>query len=1022
MASNQKLRLKPVAAAITTSLFFGAPLPVLAQDADEAGIVEEVVVTGIRRSMLDNMNIKRSASGVVDAVTAEDIGKFPDTNLAESLQRIPGVSIDRQNGEGSKVTVRGFGPGFNLVTLNGRTLPTATIGIIGQRDNYTGGQGRSFGFENIASEGVNSLEVFKTGQALLPSGGIGATININTRRPLDTSVDVGSLALKAHYDESVKLEGDSVTPEVSGLYNWSNEDNTFGIGVFGSYAKRDSGTAVGQANDWVVRRADDFFSNTSIVRAGSDPNNYTNPPADGDLYAIPQDSRYDYSDISRERVNGQLVLQWEPTENLRMTADYTYVKNNQEELRAEQTNWFATPFDQLVFDGDTESVSQALFMQENNNGQKDIGFEQTNRATEESIQSLGFNLEWDAADNQRLTFDVHSSEGEAKPDNPLGHTATFVTFGGPVVLQHSVDWTRGFPVQDWEFTDDHAKGNGNGVFDTGDLATQVQRSSTQRQDVDIKEMDLRYLFDWDFGVLTFGANYRDTEVYVEATTTQQDLGSWGMANPGDVDMFAPGLVEQYCMACQFNDFPVGDAQTAFRADAAALFPLFEAAYSGNSVSVNSSQNTVQEEIMAYFANFTWDTELFGKPFQVNAGLRYEETEVDSFAFQAVPTNLLWIADNDFLIEYATENENVEGSGDYDHWLPNIDLKMDLTENFVARISYSETIGRVPYNNLFASTTAGAPNRPTVLGGQTGGSSQNPGLLPLESENIDVSFEWYFGETSYVSVGYFDKTVKNFLGTGVFNRPLFGLLDPTAGVPGSRSGDSLDVIDDLGVDRSEANLFTLVALIDANGGDVGAARSEFEANLVDGALPQDYVDEILGLYDVSGDSADPEIIFRVTQPINDEEGNIDGWEFAAQHFFGSSGFGIAGSYTMVDGDVEADPRQDPDENQVALVGLSDTANVTFIYENYGWSARLAYNWRDTFLNATNQGGSRSPQYTDEYSQWDLNVTWSLNDRWQFQFEGINLTGEDSVQYRRKEKMIVWAYELDPRYALGVRYRF
>jgi TonB-dependent receptor len=1022
MTRSKKLRLKPVAGAVSAALFMGAPQIVLAQDADEAGVLEEVVVTGIRDSMRDNMNIKRSSVGILDAVTAEDIGKFPDTNLAESLQRIPGVSIDRRNGEGSRVTVRGFGPGFNLVTLNGRTLPTATIGIIGQRDNYTGGQGRSFGFENIASEGVNALEVYKTGQALLPSGGIGATINIQTRRPLDTSVDVGSVALKAHYDESVKLEGDSVTPEVSGLYNWSNDDNTFGVGIFGSYAQRDSGSAVGQANDWVVRRADDFFSNTSIVRAGSDPSNYTNPPADGELYAIPQDSRYDYSDISRERVNGQLVVQWEPMDNLRMTADYTYVKNNQEELRAEQTNWFATPFDQLIFDGDTSSVSQALFMQENNNGQKDIGFEQTNRATEESIKSLGFNLEWDTADNQRLTFDVHSSEGSAKPDNPLGHTATFVTFGGPVVLQHSVDWTRGFPVQDWDFTDDHAKGNGNGVFDTGDLATQVQRSSTQRQDVDIKEMDLRYLFDWDFGVLTFGANYRDTEVYVEATTTQQDLGSWGMSNPGDVDMFAAGLVEQYCMACQFNDFPVGDAETAFRADAAVLFPIFQSAYSGNNISTNSSQNTVQEEIMAYFANFTWDTELFGRAFQVNAGLRYEETDVKSFAFQAVPTNILWIADNDFVIEYSPNNENVEGSGKYDHWLPNLDLKMDLTEDLVARFSYSETIGRVPYGNLFASTTAGGPNRPTALGGQTGGSSQNPALLPLESENIDISFEWYFGESSYVSVGYFDKTVKNFLGTGVFNRPLFGLLDPTAGTPGSRSGDSLDVIDDLGVDRSEANLFTLVALIDANGGDVGAARAEFESNLVNGALPQDYVDEILGLYDVSGDSADPEMIFRVTQPINDEEGNIDGWEFAAQHFFGDSGFGLAGSYTMVDGDVEADPGQDPDENQFALVGLSDTANLTFIYENYGWSARLAYNWRDTFLNATNQGGSRSPQYTDEFSQWDLNVTWNINDRWQLQFEGINLTGEDSVQYRRKEKMIVWAYELDPRYALGVRYRF
>lgn len=1021
MSRSHKHRLKPVTAAVGAALFMGAPQIVLAQDAEEAGVLEEVVVTGIRDSMRDNMNIKRSSVGILDAVTAEDIGKFPDTNLAESLQRIPGVSIDRRNGEGSRVTVRGFGPGYNLVTLNGRTLPTATIGIIGQRDNYTGGQGRSFGFENIASEGVNALEVYKTGQALLPSGGIGATINIATRRPLDSSVDVGSIALKAHYDESVKLDGDSVTPEVSGLYNWSNEDSTFGIGVFGQYSKRDSGSAVGQANDWVVRRADDFFSNTSIVRAGGDPANYVNPPADGDLYAIPQDSRYDYSDISRERVNGQLVLQWEPMDNLRMTADYTYVKNSQEEMRAEQTNWFATPFDQLIFDGDTSSVSQALFMQENNNGTKDIGFEQTNRATEESISSIGFNLEWDTTDNQRLTFDVHSSEGKAEPDNPLGHTATFVTFGAPVIVQHSVDWNRGFPVQDFTW-DDSQRGNNNGELDPGDLATQVQRSSTQTQEHDLKELDLRYLFDWDFGVLTFGANYRDSEVYVEATTTQQDLGSWGMSNPGDVEMFAPGLVETYCMQCQFNDFPVGLAETAFRGDAAALFPLFQAAYPGNGISSNTSQNTVQEEIMAYFANFVWDTELFGRPFQLNAGIRYEETEVDAYAFQAVPVDIRWTADNDFVIDYSPNNENVSGSGKYDHWLPNIDLRMDITEDFVARVSYSETIGRVPYGSLFASTTAGAPNRPTALGGQTGGNSQNPGLLPLESENIDLSVEWYFGESSYVSLGYFDKTVKNFLGTGVFNRPLFGLLDPTAGAAGSRSGDALGVIDSMGVDRSEAHMFTLTALIEANGGDVGAAQAEFAANLVDGVLPQDYVDEIAGLYDISGNSADPEMIFRVTQPINDEEGNIDGWEFAIQHFFGDSGFGVAGSYTMVDGDVEADPGQDPDENQFALVGLSDTANLTLIYENYGWSARLAYNWRDTFLNATNQGGSRSPQYTDEFGQLDLNVTWSLNERWQFQFEGINLTGEDSVQYRRKEKMIVWAYELDPRYALGVRYRF
>src|SRR3954467_9764745 len=105
--------------------------------------LQEVVVTGLRASLKQSMDIKRDAIGVVDAITAEDIGKFPDTNLAESLQRIPGVAIDRQNGEGSQVTVRGFGPAYNLVTLNGRTVATAEVNVYGAQSAYSGPQGRS---------------------------------------------------------------------------------------------------------------------------------------------------------------------------------------------------------------------------------------------------------------------------------------------------------------------------------------------------------------------------------------------------------------------------------------------------------------------------------------------------------------------------------------------------------------------------------------------------------------------------------------------------------------------------------------------------------------------------------------------------------------------------------------------------------------------------------------------------------------------------------------------------------------
>ena len=116
----------PLATGVALALGATAASPALAQQASD-DVIEEVVTVGIRSSLISSMNTKRNAKGVVDAITAEDIGKFPDTNLAESMQRIPGVSIDRANNEGSKVTVRGFGPEFNLVLLNGRQMPTSQL-------------------------------------------------------------------------------------------------------------------------------------------------------------------------------------------------------------------------------------------------------------------------------------------------------------------------------------------------------------------------------------------------------------------------------------------------------------------------------------------------------------------------------------------------------------------------------------------------------------------------------------------------------------------------------------------------------------------------------------------------------------------------------------------------------------------------------------------------------------------------------------------------------------------------------
>src|SRR3954467_3089705 len=205
--------------------------PVFAQE--QADELEEVVVTGLRGSLKASMDTKREAIGVVDAINAEDIGKFPDTNLSEALQRITGISIDRRNGEGALVTARGFGPQYNMVTLNGRQMPTADA--YGGGDSVTGGAGgnsRSFNFSNLAAESISAVDVYKTGRADIATGGIGATIDIQTDRPLlkDAPGSTATRGAKAVYDTTNRT-GNNVAPELSGIFSFVNDNKSFGVSL-----------------------------------------------------------------------------------------------------------------------------------------------------------------------------------------------------------------------------------------------------------------------------------------------------------------------------------------------------------------------------------------------------------------------------------------------------------------------------------------------------------------------------------------------------------------------------------------------------------------------------------------------------------------------------------------------------------------------------------------------------------------------------------------------------------------------
>jgi TonB-dependent receptor len=1007
----------------------------------DAATENDIVVTGIRASLNRAIDIKRNSAGVVDAISAEDIGKFPDTNLAESLQRITGVSITRSNGEGSQVAVRGFSGGFNLVTLNGRQLASTGIDL-STGNAFATGTGRSFDFQNLASEGVATLEVYKTGRANIPSGGIGAAINVVTRRPLDAREDgfSGSIGAKALYDSTVEDAESNlskITPEVSGLLNWKNADETFGVNVFGSYQLRESTSIQSNPNYWNIVPLADFLNTAGTYITPT--TNITNRPTT-QYVQIPNDSRYQFSENRRERINGQANIQFKPTDQLEITIDGLYARNKLSDERSEQTNWFQRPFSDVTFD-DNKQMQSAIILAEAKVADK--GYEQQRFATKTELYSVGGNVKWNFTDVLTLTVDANHSKSTTSPDNANGSSATTISIGAPVRATHRVDYTNGFPKQSETINDNPATnggrgGNNNGVLDIGDVGTQVARRINSEQQSRVNQFGAE--LGWDLGnesKFVFGGDYVDARTRSATTNTQQILGDWGITDTGLVQQLAGDLVSTYCMTCKFDKYDpgsTGSSLVAFRGNAVDLLNIFEPYYQNSGIAgrqvgaPSGSDDTVGEKTWAVYGQLAWGGEIGGRRANALIGVRYEQTRVNSIGLQRIPAALTWQSDNDFLVQGGPPGDANVVKAKYDNLLPSLDFNVEVLDNVMARASFSRTIARADYGNLFASVTTNAPNRPTALGAAPAEATrQDPSLLPLESDNFDVSLEWYYKPSSFVSVGFFNKKVRNFVGRQVTNGNLFGLRDPGSGAAGSRSGVALDYLRTNGIAQSDINLFAYTALLVQNGGNQAAATAQFQANYNPATGNLDRVsdrfyNDLAAAVDIAGDASDPLVNFGISEPINNREGNIHGFELAWTNFFGNSGLGFAVSYTKVDGDVNVDPYADPNVNIFALTGLGDSANLTGIYEKNGLSARLSYNWRDKYLSATNQGGNRNPLFTDTFGTLDANISYDVTKNIAVSLEAINLTSEPFRQYARTKTNLVFVQELKPRFYLGARLRF
>lgn len=987
----------PLATGVALAVGAPAMQPAVAQE----GVIEEVVVTGIRGSLRASMDLKRGASGVVDAISAEDIGSFPDTNLAESLQRITGVSIDRDRGEGARVTVRGFGPSFNLVLLNGRQMPT------------TSGVNRDFDFSNLASEGVSAVEVYKSGKADVPTGGIGSTINVKTTRPLDAPGLSATVAASGMYDLSADhaLGSAEFSPEISGLFSNTFMDDKIGVSLSAIYQDRQGGARTASVGGWRSFTADTDNcwcglgpSEWGGIPPAGDPNQVNRPELPG-IYSVPQTIGYQLSSFQRERLNGQLTFQFRPIETLTATVDYTYAEQEVAETWNDYSAWFNFGGQSTVW---TDGPNATPLTYSESSSGSDFAMGASIQGFRNENNSVGLNLLWDVTDRLRLEFDAHNSTAENEPNGPFGSNALLA------ISAFTRDQTTGYfgsemPILQLGLSDPLTPDD---MIVTGSVFS----NTASKMEIDQAKLGGNFAFDSGFiESIDFGVQF--TEVNNRAVFANVQRDAWGgVTQPGAIaDLMTPANAGSSFdqipgssdprMQRDFFTFNMaeliartesliasGDA-TLFVPGNGDLGPCGTALCPSNNY--EQDRRTTEESSAVYF-QINAATELGSRPIDMRLGVRYEDTDVTSRALSPGYNGLLWVAGNELSLQ-SEGSEFTEGGGSYDYWLPNFDISMDITDSLVARASVSRTLTRPNYVDIQGGQNLNSPVRITEGTGARG----NPALLPFVSDNLDLSIEYYYGDNSYMAAGYFQKDVENFIGTASVRETPNDLAHPALGPLGE-----------------EARAAT-------GASDGGALYCWILENRQDaeGVTPgPDPADPCAGGTIAGIAGRDPASPFNLTIPVNIEKAKVDGWEFVIQHDFGESGFGVIANATIVDSDVGYDNLGL--NQQFVITGLSDSANFVAFYDKYGLSVRLAYNWRDGFLSGTGQNnvGAGPPTYVNEYEQWDLAANYWITDNLQVFTDIINLTDETNHIHGRSDLQTLFATQTGPRYNIGLRYKF
>lgn len=967
--SAQRLALSPVALAAAL-----IAAPAWAQTAP-ASQLETVTVTGIRASLESALNAKRQEKGIVDVIKAEDMGKFPDTNLAESLQRIPGVVIDRDAGEGRNITVRGLGGDFARTRINGIEALATTGGT-----DSSGGANRTraFDFNVFAADLFNSLTVRKSSSADVDEGSLGATIDLQTARPFDMRGFQAAVAVKGTYNQ---LRG-KATPKTSFLISNTFADKRIGVLLSGAYSKRevyeegfstvrwDNGTSSGGfcPPQGVTTGLPAGSTATTCGPAAQGVARLPNTPENLAAYTEaskatnfhPRLPRYGRLTHDQERLGLTGSIQLRLSDSTLLTADMLYSK-----LDATRQEDFleAISFSRALSAGG-KSQTSVLAAEYNAAGQMVYGkFNGVDIRSESRFDKLSteftqptLTIEQDIGDTVKLT--VRGGRAKSRFNNPIQTTTTldapnvdgyvFDARGddrAPLLSYGNLnpsDPNGGFKIYGvpvgsssiTNFTPSEIRIRPNGVTNRqdvlmADVAWEVSDSLTLKGGVSYK----KFSFDsYDFRRTVETMNTLPANVLPNALmTTVNGFGKGQNLPAGSVTSWVipnlDAIAAAYDIYCNCLKTGTAGGPGDFR---------LASITNGNARGGNRSI-TETDTGSWFMADF--ETRLGGMPVRGNVGTRYVKTDIFAAGYLATGGGTLTTADRQ-----------------YKDWLPSANVSVTLAKNLLLRAAAAKVMSRPPLQNLNPGGTLSTTGTLSYTGG-------NPNLDPFRATTLDGSLEWYHAKNAFVGLGLFHKKIKSYVLTKGFDQPYKDSGLPLSLLPSNFTGDE---------------------------------------------------------------------IFRFSVPVNSPGGNLSGFEINVQQPFSflpgiGKNFGVLANYTQVKSKMEyvlsstavgaATVTED-------LVNLSPRSwNVSVYYDDGTFSGRVSTSSRSDFLTTVPAGNNQDVAGKKKTFNVDLSMGYKINKQLEVTFEATNLTNQPNDQFisRSMDNVVVNNYT-GREFIIGGRYKF